>query len=133
MQRKLAEEILLVAPEIVDALADGRAVVALESTIITHGMPYPANLDMAREVEALIRAEGAVPATIALLGGRIRVGLDAAFGAANDFGGVCQRCPKAGAAGRGRRGGNSRQHPAAVGCRWDHERRRVVTAFCPAR
>ena len=59
-------------------LGAGKPVVALESTIITHGMPYPANLDMAREVEALIRAEGAVPATIALLGGRIRVGLDAA-------------------------------------------------------
>jgi pseudouridine-5'-phosphate glycosidase len=58
------------------AVADGAPVVALESTIITHGMPYPENLRMAREVEALIRAEGAVPATVAVLDGRLRVGLD---------------------------------------------------------
>jgi pseudouridine-5'-phosphate glycosidase len=49
--------------------------VALESTIITHGMPYPKNLDMARSVEAVIAAEGAVPATVAIMDGRIRVGL----------------------------------------------------------
>jgi len=49
--------------------------VALESTIISHGMPYPQNVQTAREVEALIRAEGAVPATIAILGGKIRIGL----------------------------------------------------------
>ncbi len=57
------------------ALAQGRAVVALESTIIAHGMPYPRNLETARAVEAIVRDNGAVPATIAILGGRIKVGL----------------------------------------------------------
>jgi len=56
--------------------AQPRPRVALESTILTHGMPYPQNLEMARSVEAIIRAEGAEPATIAVLGGEIRVGLD---------------------------------------------------------
>ncbi len=65
-----------VSPEIVDALARGVGVVALESTIITHGMPYPANVETARAVEATVRQGGAVPATIVVLGGRIRVGLD---------------------------------------------------------
>lgn len=63
-------------PEVRDALDAGRPVVALESTIITHGMPYPKNLDMARDVEAAIREGGAVPATIALMDGRIHIGLD---------------------------------------------------------
>ena len=66
---------LLVAPEVQDAIAGKRAVVALESTIITHGMPYPHNAAMAEEVEAVVRAGGALPATIALIDGRIRVGL----------------------------------------------------------
>ncbi len=64
------------SPEIADALARGAGVVALESTIITHGMPYPANVETARAVEADVRRGGAVPATIVVLGGRIRVGLD---------------------------------------------------------
>jgi pseudouridine-5'-phosphate glycosidase len=64
-----------ISPEVADALADGRPVVALESTIITHGMPYPQNLQMAGEVELIVRTAGAVPATIALMGGKIRVGL----------------------------------------------------------
>jgi len=59
-----------------DALKRGRPVVALESTIITHGMPYPANRDSAREVEAAVREAGAEPATIAVLEGRVTVGLD---------------------------------------------------------
>ncbi|HEU0223601.1 MAG TPA: pseudouridine-5'-phosphate glycosidase [Paracoccaceae bacterium] len=63
------------APEIAEALAEGRPVVALESTIVTHGMPYPDNVGMARAVEELVRAEGALPATIALIEGRPRVGL----------------------------------------------------------
>jgi pseudouridine-5'-phosphate glycosidase len=63
------------SPEVAAARAEGRPVVALESTIIAHGMPWPQNLETAREVEALLRAEGVVPATIAVLGGRIRVGL----------------------------------------------------------
>ena len=58
------------------ALADGRPVVALESTIISHGMPYPTNIEMANEVEQIVRANGAVPATVAVLGGVARVGLD---------------------------------------------------------
>ena len=64
-----------VSPEVADALANGRAVVALESTIITHGMPYPQNLEMAGKVEAIVRAGGATPATIAIMDGRFRVGL----------------------------------------------------------
>ncbi len=68
-------DLIQLSPEVAAARAAGRAVVALESTIIAHGMPWPQNLDTAREVEAVIRAEGAVPATIAVIGGRIRVGL----------------------------------------------------------
>ncbi|WP_349371749.1 pseudouridine-5'-phosphate glycosidase [Salinarimonas sp.] len=67
---------LVVAPEVAEALAAGRPVVALESTIITHGMPHPRNLETARAVEAVVRAGGAVPATIAVIDGRVRVGLD---------------------------------------------------------
>ncbi|MTI45217.1 pseudouridine-5'-phosphate glycosidase [Roseibium hamelinense] len=67
----------LISPtdEVQTALTSGKPVVALESTIITHGMPFPKNIETARQVEADIRAEGAVPATIAVLDGRIRVGL----------------------------------------------------------
>jgi len=67
--------LLSIAPEVSAALAAGRPVVALESTIISHGMPYPQNLQMARRVEAIIREEDAVPATIAVADGRIHVGL----------------------------------------------------------
>ncbi|WP_370162852.1 pseudouridine-5'-phosphate glycosidase [Limimaricola soesokkakensis] len=63
------------SPEVADARAEGRPLVALESTIITHGMPFPQNVETARRVEAEIRAHGAVPATIAVLGGRLHVGL----------------------------------------------------------
>ncbi|MFD1795970.1 pseudouridine-5'-phosphate glycosidase [Paracoccus aurantiacus] len=63
-------------PEVAEARASGAPIVALESTIITHGMPYPQNLEMARRVEAEIRNHGAVPATIAVIEGRIRIGLD---------------------------------------------------------
>ncbi|MEO8530444.1 MAG: pseudouridine-5'-phosphate glycosidase, partial [Deltaproteobacteria bacterium] len=66
---------LVIAPEIVAALAAGKPVVALESTIITHGMPHPQNVETARMVEQVIRDEGAVPATIAILAGRLHVGL----------------------------------------------------------
>jgi pseudouridine-5'-phosphate glycosidase len=62
-------------PEVAQAKADGRAVVALESTIISHGMPYPQNVATAREVEAIIRSEGAVPATIGIIKGRVKIGL----------------------------------------------------------
>jgi pseudouridine-5'-phosphate glycosidase len=66
------------SPEVARALADAAPVVALESTIITHGMPYPQNLQTAMRVEGEIRAAGAVPATIAVIEGEIRVGLSAA-------------------------------------------------------
>ena len=68
---------LSIQPEVADALNEGRAVVALESTIISHGMPYPRNIEMATRVEALVRDNGAVPATIAILDGRLQIGLDA--------------------------------------------------------
>ncbi|GGG58589.1 pseudouridine-5'-phosphate glycosidase [Salipiger pallidus] len=61
---------------VAEALASGAPVVALESTIITHGMPWPQNLEMARKVEDTVRAEGAVPATIAVLDGQLCIGLD---------------------------------------------------------
>ena len=64
-----------VRPEIAEALAAGRAVVALESTVISHGLPRPHNLETARKMEATVREEGAVPATIGLLEGRLVVGL----------------------------------------------------------
>ena len=66
-----------VAPEVAAALAEGRPVVALESTIISHGMPYPQNVETALKVEQVIRDNGAVPATIAVLGGRLKAGLSA--------------------------------------------------------
>ncbi|GLY30255.1 pseudouridine-5'-phosphate glycosidase [Kineosporia sp. NBRC 101731] len=65
-----------VGDEVAAALSHGLAVVALESTIISHGMPYPQNLATARAVEQVVRDHGAVPATIALIKGRLRVGLD---------------------------------------------------------
>ena len=58
-------------PEVAEALAKNRPVVALESTIIAHGMSYPANVETARALEDIIRNEGAVPATIAVIGGRL--------------------------------------------------------------
>lgn len=63
------------SPEVASALAVGQPVVALESTIITHGMPYPQNLDTARAVEAAVRDNGAVPATVAVIDGSLHVGL----------------------------------------------------------
>jgi pseudouridine-5'-phosphate glycosidase len=72
-----ANGLLDLGQEVADTLSEGRAVVALESTIITHGMPYPQNVETALGVEQVVRGEGAVPATIALIGGRIRVGLAA--------------------------------------------------------
>jgi pseudouridine-5'-phosphate glycosidase len=62
------------SPEVAAALAAHRPVVALESTIISHGMPFPDNLKTARDVEAVVRATGAVPATIAILDGQPCVG-----------------------------------------------------------
>ncbi|OWY18487.1 pseudouridine-5-phosphate glycosidase [Thioclava sp. JM3] len=67
---------LTFAAEVADAKAQNRPIVALESTIITHGMPYPQNLETAQAVEAEIRKAGAVPATIAVMGGKIHIGLE---------------------------------------------------------
>ncbi|WP_428648191.1 pseudouridine-5'-phosphate glycosidase [Roseibium sp.] len=69
------QDLIVYNDEVRDALDAGKPVVALESTIITHGMPFPRNVETARQVEADIRAEGAVPATIALMDGKIMVGL----------------------------------------------------------
>ena len=63
-----------VAPEVAAAIAAGKPVVALESTIISHGMPYPQNVETALKVEQIIRDNGAVPATIAIIGGRLKAG-----------------------------------------------------------
>lgn len=82
-------------PEVRAALAAGRGVVALESTIIAHGMPYPANVETAGNVERIVREQGAVPATIAILGGEISVGLDEQaldrLGSADDVAKVSRR------------------------------------------
>lgn len=67
---------LSILPEIQNALDTGKPVVALESTILSHGMPYPQNLDFGHKVEQIIRDEGAVPATIAILDGKLKVGLN---------------------------------------------------------
>ena len=66
-----------VKPEVAEALAAGKPVVALESTIISHGMPYPQNVETALNVERIVRENGAVPATIAIIGGRLKAGLTA--------------------------------------------------------
>ncbi|WP_116083056.1 pseudouridine-5'-phosphate glycosidase [Tropicimonas sp. IMCC34011] len=84
----MTPDLIDISPDVADALSSGRPVVALESTIITHGMPAPQNVETARAVEDEVRAAGAVPATIAILDGRAKVGLDAAaldrLGAAED-------------------------------------------------
>lgn len=69
---------LIYGSEVAEARATGRPLVALESTIITHGMPWPQNLETARQVEETVRAEGAVPATIAVLRGNLHIGLNPA-------------------------------------------------------
>jgi len=74
---KPANDALDIAAEVAEALRSGQAVVALESTIISHGMPYPRNVASASAVEQAIREIGAVPATIAISGGRLKVGLSA--------------------------------------------------------
>lgn len=69
------QTLIVYSEEVSEALASAKPVVALESTIITHGMPFPRNVETARQVEADIRAEGAVPATIAIMDGKLHVGL----------------------------------------------------------
>jgi pseudouridine-5'-phosphate glycosidase len=78
---------VIVHPEVADALRAGRGVVALESTLIAHGLPAPDNLGVAREAEAAVRAAGAVPATIAVVAGEVRIGLDDAALSAIALGG----------------------------------------------
>ena len=68
---------LEISPEVHAALAEGKPVVALESTIISHGMPYPQNVETAMNVEQIVRQNGAVPATIAIIGGKLKAGLSA--------------------------------------------------------
>lgn len=72
----MAHPLLTISPEIQSALRDGQGVVALESTIITHGMPYPQNRETALRVEQAVRDGGAIPATIAILDGQITIGLN---------------------------------------------------------
>ena len=69
------EKYLEIRPEIAEALKNGEPVVALESTILSHGFPYPENKEFAKEVEKIVRAEGAIPATTAIIGGKLKVGL----------------------------------------------------------
>ncbi|NMM64743.1 pseudouridine-5'-phosphate glycosidase [Clostridium sp. P21] len=71
----MLEKYLDINPEVKKALEEGKPVVALESTIISHGMPYPKNVETARNVEKIIRDKGAIPATIAILNGKLKVGL----------------------------------------------------------
>lgn len=72
---KTYEQFLDIKQEVKEALAQNMPVVALESTIISHGMPYPDNVKMAKKVESIIRSEGAIPATIAIMDGKIKIGL----------------------------------------------------------
>ena len=74
----IAKNFLNIHPEITNALSEGKPVVSLESTIIAHGMPYPKNIETALEVENIIRENGCVPATIAILNGKLCVGLNTA-------------------------------------------------------
>ncbi|MCB1424350.1 MAG: pseudouridine-5'-phosphate glycosidase [Zhengella sp.] len=73
----MTDRILDIAPDVAAALAAGKPVVALESTIITHGMPFPDNEAMAESVESMVRDHGATPATIAVMDGRLKIGLSA--------------------------------------------------------
>src|ERR1044072_784854 len=72
----LDSNLLKLSAEVADALSEGRAVVALKSTVIAHGLPRPLNLETARRLEQLVRERGAVPATVAVTGGVLRVGLN---------------------------------------------------------
>ena len=69
------EKYLTVSEEVKNAIKENKPVVALESTIISHGMPYPKNVETALEVEKVVRENGAIPATIAIINGEIKVGL----------------------------------------------------------
>ena len=75
MNAELLKKYMDITPEVANAIAEGKPVVALESTILSHGMPYPENVAFAAEVEKVIRAEGAIPATLAVIDGRLKAGL----------------------------------------------------------
>ena len=70
------ENYIQFSEEVEQAKKEGKAIIALESTIISHGMPYPQNVDMAKKVEQIVRDNGGVPATIAIIDGTIKVGLN---------------------------------------------------------
>lgn len=71
----MLEKYLVLSDEVKEAIENGKPVVALESTIISHGMPYPQNVETALKVEEIVRQNGAVPATIAIIGGKLKAGL----------------------------------------------------------
>lgn len=71
----MKKDYLSITPEIAEAIEAGKPVVALESTILSHGMPFPQNVEFAHKVEEIVRAEGAIPATTAIIGGKLKVGL----------------------------------------------------------
>lgn len=71
------KDYLSITPEIKEAIEQGKPIVALESTILSHGMPYPENVEFAHKVEEVVRGEGAIPATTAIIGGKLKVGLNA--------------------------------------------------------
>jgi len=91
----MLDKYLDINPEVADSIITGKAVVALESTIISHGMPYPQNVETARKVENIVRSKGAIPATIAILNGKLKVGLNEKeleyLGKANDVAKVSRR------------------------------------------
>lgn len=70
------KDYLSITPEIQEALEQGKPIVALESTILSHGMPYPENVEFAHKVEEVVRGEGAIPATLAIMDGKLKVGLN---------------------------------------------------------
>lgn len=71
----MQKDYLSITPEIEQAIKEGKPVVALESTILSHGMPFPQNVEFAHKVEEIVRGEGAIPATTAIIGGKLKVGL----------------------------------------------------------
>jgi len=75
MKKEILNQYVDIHPEVQEALRNNKAVVALESTIISHGMPYPQNVETARNVENIVRDQGAIPATIGIIEGRIKIGL----------------------------------------------------------
>ena len=70
------KDYLSITPEIEEAIKEGKPIVALESTILSHGMPYPQNVEFASKVEEVVRGEGAIPATTAIIGGKLKIGLN---------------------------------------------------------